>query len=107
MHPLLVLVGLIVGAQVAGVWGALFGIPIIGVGNVFFNYVVNLRTLEEAPSVDKEEAIEEVRRDAPEAPPEELVALAAERVENADPDVPTSAEPPAAADRLLDDARKA
>jgi predicted PurR-regulated permease PerM len=107
MHPLLVLVGLIVGAQVAGVWGALFGIPIIGVGNVFFNYVVNLRTLEEAPSVDKDEAIEEVRRDAPEAPPEELVALAAERVENAEPDVPTSDEPPAAADRLLDDARNA
>jgi hypothetical protein len=27
-----------VGAQVAGVWGALFGIPVIAVINVFLNY---------------------------------------------------------------------
>lgn len=38
MHPILVLVGLLVGAQVAGVWGALFGIPVIAVLNVFVNY---------------------------------------------------------------------
>jgi predicted PurR-regulated permease PerM len=37
--PILVLVGLLVGAQVAGVWGALFGIPVIAVLNVFFNYL--------------------------------------------------------------------
>ncbi|PZR61055.1 MAG: hypothetical protein DLM71_09290 [Chloroflexi bacterium] len=37
--PILVLVGLLVGAQVAGVWGALFGIPAIAVLNVFFNYL--------------------------------------------------------------------
>ena len=40
MHPILVLVGLLVGAQVAGLWGALFGIPVIAVLNVFVNYVV-------------------------------------------------------------------
>ena len=40
MHPILVLVGLLVGAQVAGVWGALFGIPIIAVLNVFLNLIV-------------------------------------------------------------------
>ena len=40
MHPILVLVALLVGAQVAGVWGALFGIPVIAVLNVFFNYFV-------------------------------------------------------------------
>jgi predicted PurR-regulated permease PerM len=38
MHPILVLVALLVGAQVAGVWGALFGIPVIAVLNVFLNY---------------------------------------------------------------------
>jgi predicted PurR-regulated permease PerM len=37
MHPILVLVGLLVGAQVSGVWGALFGIPVIAVLNVFLN----------------------------------------------------------------------
>ena len=81
MHPLLVLVGLVIGAQVAGVWGALFGIPVLAVANVFFNYFVNLRTIEETPHHDKEEVLEEVRRDEPEATPEEVVAIAAERVE--------------------------
>jgi predicted PurR-regulated permease PerM len=38
LHPLLVLVGLLVGSTVAGVWGALFGIPVIAVINVFMNY---------------------------------------------------------------------
>lgn len=38
LHPLLVLVGLLVGSTVAGVWGALFGIPVIAVINVFLNY---------------------------------------------------------------------
>jgi predicted PurR-regulated permease PerM len=37
IHPIMVLVGLLVGAQVAGVWGALFGIPVIAVLNVFLN----------------------------------------------------------------------
>jgi predicted PurR-regulated permease PerM len=38
MHPILVLVALLIGAQVAGVWGALFGIPVVAVLNVFLNY---------------------------------------------------------------------
>lgn len=81
MHPLLVLVGLLIGAQVAGVWGALFGIPVIAVLNVFFNYFVNLRRIEDVPEVDSEEIIEEVRQEAPEAGPEVVVAIAAERAE--------------------------
>lgn len=81
MHPILVLVGLLVGAQVAGLWGALFGIPILAVLNVFFNYAVNLRTIDETPSVEVEDVLEEVRREEPEATHEELVALAADRVE--------------------------
>jgi predicted PurR-regulated permease PerM len=40
LHPILVLVGLLLGAQVAGVWGALFGIPIIAVLWVFVSYAV-------------------------------------------------------------------
>jgi predicted PurR-regulated permease PerM len=31
MHPLLVFVAVLVGAKVAGLWGALFGVPIAGV----------------------------------------------------------------------------
>ena len=47
LHPILVLVGLLLGAQVAGVWGALFGIPIIAVVWVFVSYVA-FRTLPNA-----------------------------------------------------------
>jgi predicted PurR-regulated permease PerM len=84
MHPILVLVGLLVGSQIAGLWGALFGIPILAVLNVFFNYAVNLRTVEETPAVELDEVLEEVRQEAPDATPEEVAALAAERAEAAD-----------------------
>ena len=83
MHPILVLVGLLVGAQVAGVWGALFGIPVIAVLNVFFNYAINLRTLEET-DISADEVLEEVRREAPDAETEEVVALAADRIEESE-----------------------
>jgi putative heme transporter len=58
MHPILVLVGLLVGAQVAGVWGALFGIPVIAVLNVFLNYFL----WSEVPNValPEEERLEDV-----------------------------------------------
>ncbi len=47
LHPILVLVGLLLGAQVAGVWGALFGIPVIAVLWVFISYAV-FRTVPNA-----------------------------------------------------------
>jgi predicted PurR-regulated permease PerM len=53
LHPILVLVGLLLGAQVAGVWGALFGIPVIAVLWVFTSYVV-FRTLPNAALPDTE-----------------------------------------------------
>jgi predicted PurR-regulated permease PerM len=81
MHPILVLVGLLVGAQVAGVWGALFGIPIIAVLNVFFNYLVNLRTLDEGTDTQVMRAIKSVEQEVGgRAPREFVVAKAAERV---------------------------
>jgi predicted PurR-regulated permease PerM len=61
MHPILVLVGLLVGAQVAGVWGALFGIPVIAVLNVFLNLVL----WSELPNVALPE--QERLEDVPEA----------------------------------------
>lgn len=102
MHPILVLVGLLLGAQVAGVWGALFGIPIVAVANVFFNYVVNLRAIEEVPEVTTKEMIEEVRRELPDAPPEAVVAVAAERAEEAADEAAGEAASLAAAGRSPD-----
>ena len=53
LHPILVLVGLLLGAQVAGVWGALFGIPVIAVIWVFVSYGV-FRTVPNAALPDTE-----------------------------------------------------
>jgi predicted PurR-regulated permease PerM len=80
MHPILVLVGLLVGAQVAGLWGALFCIPILAVLNVFFTYAINLRTIDEATGGELEKVIDEVQTEQPGAPKEEVVALAADRL---------------------------
>jgi predicted PurR-regulated permease PerM len=53
LHPILVLVGLLLGAQLAGVWGALFGIPVIAVIWVFVSYLV-FRTVPNAALPDQE-----------------------------------------------------
>lgn len=47
LHPILVLVALLIGAQVAGVWGALFGIPVVAVLWVFVSYAL-FRTVPNA-----------------------------------------------------------
>jgi predicted PurR-regulated permease PerM len=38
LHPILLFVGLLVGVQIAGLWGALFGIPILAVIVIFVNH---------------------------------------------------------------------
>ena len=53
LHPILVLVGLLVGAQVAGIWGALFGIPVIAIVWVFVSYAL-FGTVPNAALSDKE-----------------------------------------------------
>ena len=58
LHPILVLVGLLIGAQVAGVWGALFGIPVIAVLWVFISYAV-FRTVPNA-ALSEEERLTDV-----------------------------------------------
>jgi hypothetical protein len=77
---------------VAGVWGALFGIPILAVANVLFNYLVNLRTIEEIPEVDTAAILEQVRRESPNASPEALMEMAAERAEEAHEEAEEAAE---------------
>ncbi len=84
LHPLLVLVGLLIGAQIAGVWGALFGIPVIAVINTFVNYIVNLATLQDTAEVKADEMLEEALRESPaDAEMEEIIALAADKAEEA------------------------
>ena len=42
LHPILLFVGLLVGVQLAGIWGALFGIPILAVIVIFVNHWMDI-----------------------------------------------------------------
>jgi predicted PurR-regulated permease PerM len=71
LHPILVLVGLLLGAQVAGVWGALFGIPVIAVVWVFVSYLV-FRTVPNAALPEEQKL--------PDIDPHVMVAVSREQV---------------------------
>ncbi len=81
LHPILVLLALLVGAQVAGLWGALFGIPFVAVLNLLARYLVNRRAVEEVEGIDLEDAVAAVRAADPDIPLDEAVAIAAEQAE--------------------------
>ena len=52
LHPLLVFVGLLGGARVAGVWGALFGVPVVAVITTmvsFYHATLEQRRRQDAP----------------------------------------------------------
>lgn len=81
LHPILVLVALLIGAQIAGLWGALFGIPFVAVLNLLARYVVNRRAVNEVEGIDLEEAVAEVRAADPDITLDEAVAIAADQAE--------------------------
>ena len=106
LHPILVLVALLIGAQIAGLWGALFGIPFVAVLNLLARYVVNRRAVNEVEGIDLEEAVAEVRAADPDITLDEAVAIAADQAEalvaedEADDEAakPLPSEPPASSD---------
>lgn len=103
LHPLLVLVGLLLGAQVAGVWGALFAIPVIAVINTFVKYIIDLATLNEASAAEADQLLDEARREAPaDAEVEEIVALAADKAEEAQEEARAEEAQEAEADEVLE-----
>ncbi len=81
LHPILVLVALLVGAQIAGLWGALFGIPFVAVLNLLGRYVVNRRAVNEVEGIDLADAVAEVRAADPDITLDEAVAIAADQAE--------------------------
>jgi predicted PurR-regulated permease PerM len=96
IHPILVLIALLLGAQIAGLWGALFGIPIVAVIGLLVRYVVNRRAVQEVEGIDLEEVVAEMQEADPELPLSEAVSIAADRAEalTEDRDVLTGATPP-------------
>lgn len=50
MHPLMVFAALFIGVRVAGFWGALFGIPVVGVLAAMLNYIYIRNVLGAVPA---------------------------------------------------------
>lgn len=81
LHPILVILALLVGAQIAGLWGALFGIPVAAVLSLLARYIIHLRVVNEVAAVDVHEVLEEMRETDPETTIEAAAAEAAERTD--------------------------
>jgi predicted PurR-regulated permease PerM len=97
LHPIIVLLALLVGAQVAGLWGALFGIPFVAVLNLLIRYVVNRRAVDEVEGIDLADTVAEVRAADADISLDEAVAIAADQADEivADQAEARRTEPPA------------
>ena len=71
MHPLLVLLGLLLGAKLAGIWGAIFGVPVLGVAldmvDVIYRHVMHRRYGFQPMPVTNGDGEDKTERDS--APP--------------------------------------
>jgi predicted PurR-regulated permease PerM len=81
LHPILVIVALLGGAQVAGLWGAIFGIPFVAIVNLLLRYAIDARAVNEVEGISLEEVVAEIQAENPEVRVEEAVAIAADRAE--------------------------
>ncbi len=81
LHPILVIVALLLGAQVAGLWGAIFGIPVVAVVNLLLRYVIDARAVNEVEGIELEEMVAAIQAENPDVEVEEAVAIAADQAE--------------------------
>jgi predicted PurR-regulated permease PerM len=81
VHPLVTILSVLVGAQVAGIWGALFGLPVAAVVSMLANYVINIQAVQEVEGMDLRKVTTAIRAAYPEATPEEVLAEAADQAE--------------------------
>jgi predicted PurR-regulated permease PerM len=81
LHPILVIVALLAGSQIAGPWGAIFAIPFVAVVSLLLRYIIDSRAVNEVEGIELEEVVAEIQADSPEIEVEEAVSLAAERAE--------------------------
>ena len=94
LHPILVIVALLVGSQVAGLWGAIFGIPLFAVVNLLVRYAVDVRAVNEVEGIELDEAVAAIQAEHPEVEVEEAVAIAADQAEAILDAEAAEAEPP-------------
>jgi predicted PurR-regulated permease PerM len=81
LHPILVIVALLVGSQVAGLWGAIFGIPFVAVVNLLLRYVIDARAVNEVEGIELEEEVAAIQAENPDVEVEDAVAMAADHAE--------------------------
>jgi len=98
LHPILVIVALLAGSQVAGLWGAIFGIPVVAIVNLLLRYVIDARAVHEVEGIELEEAVADIQAQNPEVEVEDAVAIAAEQAEALLETQPTVLEPHPARD---------
>jgi predicted PurR-regulated permease PerM len=81
LHPILVLVALLFGAQVAGLWGAIFSIPLCAIATLLVRYVIDARAVNEVEGIELVEAVAAIQAEHPEIEVEEAVGIAADQAE--------------------------
>lgn len=68
LHPILLFLGLLVGVQVAGLWGALFGVPVLAVVVILVNHWLDIYSPEDPDFVEEVEAAHRGEGRSSEAP---------------------------------------
>ena len=81
LHPILVLVALLFGAQVAGLWGAIVSIPLCANATLLVRYVIDARAVNEVEGIELDEAVAAIQAEHPEIELDEAVGIAADQAE--------------------------
>jgi len=81
VHPIITIISVLVGAQIAGIWGAVFGLPVAAVVSIMANYFIDLRAVAEIEGVDLDTVVAEILAADPDATPEEVMSEAADQAE--------------------------
>jgi putative heme transporter len=68
LHPILLFLGLLVGVKVAGLWGALFGVPVLAVIVILVNHWLDIYSPEDPDFVEEVEAAHRGESRSSEAP---------------------------------------
>jgi predicted PurR-regulated permease PerM len=81
LHPIVIVVALLLGSQIAGLWGAILSIPLCAIATLLTRYVIDARAVNEVEGIELEEAVAAIQAEHPEVPVEEAVAMAADQAE--------------------------
>jgi predicted PurR-regulated permease PerM len=81
LHPILVITALLAGSQIAGIWGAIFSIPVCAVASLLVRFWIDSRAVNEVDGIELDEAVAAIQADNPDVEIEQAVAMAADQAE--------------------------